>query len=408
MKIRLLFEGSSARKLLCAVAVLAGISLSSYAGRAQAAPAPSAAATPAPALRDIVGIWQGTLHAAAINRDLRIVNKVGKDDKGELKVMDYSIDQGGGGLAANKATFEEGVLKYSIDPIQGKYEGKMSADGKTIAGMWTQGGNPLPLNFDRATPDTAWAIPEPPKPMPGDANPGFDVVTIKPSTLGRPGKGFGFRGRHFITFNTNVNDLIAFAYSMHSKQIVGAPDWFGTDLFDIDGVPDVEGQPSLKQMGVMVQKLLADRFKLTFHPDQRELSVYIITVAPGGPKMAKTTAAPNDPQGFGFRNLGDLNVRNMNIKEFASWMQSGVMDKPVVDQTGLSDKYDFTLKWTPDESQFAQFRGAVAIPPPSTDDPNAPPSLYTAVQEQIGLKIGPGKAPDEVIVIDHVDKPSAN
>jgi uncharacterized protein (TIGR03435 family) len=244
--------------------------------------------------------------------------------------------------------------------------------------------------------------------MASDANPGFDVATVKPSKPGAQGKGFGFRGRHFITFNTNVNDLIAFAYSMHSKQIVGAPDWFGTDLFDIDGVPDVEGQPTLKQMGMMVQKLLADRFKLTFHHDQKELSVYIITVAPGGPKMVKTTAGPNDPQGFGFRGLGDLSVRNMNMKEFASWMQSGVMDKPVVDQSGLTDKYDFTLKWTPDDSQFAQFRGAGVPPPTPTEAADAPPSLYTAVQEQIGLKIGPGKAPDDVIVIDHVDKPTAN
>ena len=300
------------------------------------------------------------------------------------------------------------MLKYSIDTIEGKYEGKMSADGKTIVGTWTQGGNGLPLNLDRTTPDAAWVIPEPPKPMAADANPGFDVATIKPSTPRRPGKGFGFRGRHFVTFNTNVNDLVAFAYRMHVKQIVGAPDWFGTDLFDIDGVPDVEGQPSLKQMGMMVQKLLADRFKLTFHHDQRELSVYIITVAPGGPKMTKTSAGPNDQQGFGFRALGDLHVRNMNIKEFASWMQSGVMDKPVVDQTGLTDKYDFALKWTPDDSQFAQFRGTGAVPTPPADDANAPPSLYTAVQEQIGLKIGPGKAQDDVIVIDHVDKPTAN
>ena len=91
-----------------------------------------------------------------------------------------------------------------------------------------------------------------------------------------------------------------------------------------------------------------------------------------------------------------------------AWMQSGVMDKPVVDQTGLKDKYDFDLKWTPDDSQFAQFRGSVNMTPPTTTDPNAPPSLYTATQEQLGLKFQATKAPDDVIVIDHVEKPSAN
>jgi uncharacterized protein (TIGR03435 family) len=124
--------------------------------------------------------------------------------------------------------------------------------------------------------------------------------------------------------------------------------------------------------------------------------------------MTKSTTGPTDPQGFQFRGLGDLIVRNMTMKDFASWMQSGVMDRPVVDQTGLTDRYDFTLKWTPDDSQFAQFRGAGVSVPPPTDDPKAPPSLYTAITEQIGLKMGPAKAPDDVIVIDHVEKPSAN
>jgi uncharacterized protein (TIGR03435 family) len=96
------------------------------------------------------------------------------------------------------------------------------------------------------------------------------------------------------------------------------------------------------------------------------------------------------------------------MAEFATWMQSGVMDKPVVDQTGLTDKYDFTLKWTPDDSQFAQFRGTGVVPPKPTDDPNAPPALYTAIREQLGLKMGPGKAPDDVIVIDKAEQPSAN
>jgi uncharacterized protein (TIGR03435 family) len=390
---------------------IALISVCPLTGTAQATPSAAPATAPtatAPSPQDIVGTWQGTLHIAAANRDLRIVDKIGKNDKGELKVMFYSIDQPGQGISATGDSFQDGVLKYSIDFIQGKYEGKMSADGKTITGTWTQGPNPIALNLERANADTAWAIPEPPKTMPADANPSFDVATIKPSTPGRPGKAFGFRGRSFITVNTDMNDLVAFAYGLHAKQIVGAPDWFSTDLFDIDGVPDVAGQPNLKQMGVMVQKLLTDRFKLTFHREQRDLSVYILTVASGGPKMKTTTAAANDPQGFGFRALGDLSVRNMNMKEFASWMQTGVMDKPVVDQTGLTEKYDFHLKWTPDDSQFAQFRGTGAAPSPPSDDPNAPPSLYTAIQEQIGLKIGPGKAPDDVIVIDHVEKPSAN
>jgi uncharacterized protein (TIGR03435 family) len=98
----------------------------------------------------------------------------------------------------------------------------------------------------------------------------------------------------------------------------------------------------------------------------------------------------------------------MTMTDFATWLQAGVMDKPVVDQTELLGRYDFQLKWTPDESQFAQFRGSGRGVPPPTNDPNAPPSLYTAMQEQLGLKMGAAKFQDDVIVIDHVEKPSEN
>lgn len=369
----------------------------------QAAPATTASA------RDIVGIWQGTLHIPQANRDLRIVNKITKDAKGELSVVDYSIDQGGRPLAASKATFVGGVLKYSIEAISGSYQGTMSPDGNTITGTWTQGPSPMALNLSRTAPDAAWPIPEPPKSMAADANPGFDVATIKPSQPGARGKGIGFNGHEFLARHFDMYDLIAFAYGLHTKQIIGAQDWFDKDLFDITGTPDAAGVPNMRQMESMVQKLLSDRFALKFHHEQRELPVYIITVAAGGPKLTKTKMGPNDPQPFFFRSFGDLTVGNMTIKDFATWMQASVMDRPVVDHTGLTDRYDFHLKWTPDESQFMQWRATNPNPPqPVGDNPDAPPSLYTVMQEQLGLKMEAGKAMDDVIVIDHVEKPSPN
>jgi uncharacterized protein (TIGR03435 family) len=263
--------------------------------------------------------------------------------------------------------------------------------------------------FTRATPETEWVIPPSASklsPTAADADPSFGVATIKPSRPNRPGKNVGFRGGLYTTRNTNVNDLIALAYGLHAKQIVGGPDWFGTDLFDIQGKPDAEGKPSDKQIKTMLRKLLAERFKLSFHPEEKELSVYVISVLGGGPKITKSASDPNDGSGFAFRSLGDLIVTNMTMTDFAIWMQAGVMDKPVVDQTELPGRYDFQLRWTPDESQFAQFRGTGRMVPPPTDDPNAPPGLYTAMQEQLGLKMRPAKFPDSVIVIDHVEKPS--
>jgi uncharacterized protein (TIGR03435 family) len=98
-------------------------------------------------------------------------------------------------------------------------------------------------------------------------------------------------------------------------------------------------------------------------------------------------------------------VTNSTMQDFCNGMQGAVMDKPVVDHTGLTARYDFTLNWTPDESQFEAMGG---FKPPTTDDPNAPPALSTAMQEQLGLKFEATKASAEVFVIDHVEKPSAN
>jgi uncharacterized protein (TIGR03435 family) len=155
----------------------------------------------------------------------------------------------------------------------------------------------------------------------------------------------------------------------------------------------------------MVQKLLADRFKFTFHHDQKELSVYVLSVSKTGNKMTKSEGDANGLPGLFFRQPGALNVRNANMGDFAHLMQSAVLDRPVVDQTGLTGRFDFTLNWTPDDTQFS---GMGAKIPPPTDAANAPPGLYTAIQEQIGLKLEASKAQTDVLTIDHVEKPSEN
>jgi uncharacterized protein (TIGR03435 family) len=366
--------------------------------------APPAAATTVSAT-DIVGIWQGTLRVPQANRDLRILNKITRDEKGNLKVMDYSIDQGGMPMLANKASFEGGVLKFSIDAIGGTYQGTMSADGKTLTGTWTQGPGSLALNLDRVTPDAAWPIPEPPKPMAADADPSLEVATIKPSDPNRPGRAFLWRGNRFVTFNTTLNSLIGFAYDVQDKQVIGGPEWLNSDKFDIEGKPDTPGTPSREQLRTMLRKLLADRFQLKFHNDKRELPAYVLTAGKTEPKMTKDDTSPNGLPGLFFRQLGDLNVRNATMEDFVHLMQSAVLDRPVVDQTGLTGKWDFELKWTPDDSQF----GSMGMrPPPPSDAPDAPPPLVTAIQEQLGLKLESGKAQVDVMIIDHVEKPSPN
>jgi uncharacterized protein (TIGR03435 family) len=241
--------------------------------------------------------------------------------------------------------------------------------------------------------------------MAADADPVFEVATIKPSRPDVPGKLYRVQGRQFSTVNTTLSDLITFAYGIHAKQITGAPSWVESDKFDLMAQPDGQGQPNDRQWKIMLQKLLKDRFQLTFHRDKKELSVYAITVEKTGHKLVKSEGDPNGLPALFFRGLGNLPVRNATIADFAGVMQGTVLDRPVVDQTGLSGRFDFTLTWTPDEFQFGGqgARGA----PPQANGANAP-DLFTAFREQLGLKLDSTKAPAEVFVIDGVEKPSAN
>ncbi len=370
----------------------------------------STAAAPAPvseahARGDIAGDWQGTLQAG---KSLRIVLKITKTDKGWSAKM-YSIDQGAQPFNASSVTLDGSAFKFSVDLIGGSYEGRLSADGNSIVGTWSQGPGPLPLALVRATKETAWEIPvppPPPKPMAADANPSFEVATIKPSKPEAQGKGFRLNGRNFSTINTSLDDLIEYAYEVHAKQILGGPEWLDKDKYDIAGVPDGEGAPSHEQLRTMVQKLLAERFKLTFHRDKKELAVYVLTVGKDGLKNVTKSESPAPGFSIPIRPAPGgvaMSVRNGTMTNFAVFgLQGAVVDRPVLDQTNLTDRFDFTLTWAPDDSQFGG-----RMPPPAAI-PNPPPGLFTAIQEQLGLKLDAVKAPADVMVIDHVEKPSEN
>jgi uncharacterized protein (TIGR03435 family) len=232
------------------------------------------------------------------------------------------------------------------------------------------------------------------KKMAADAVPQFEVAIIKRTDPNWRGSGFHDEGRRIFCDNKTLDEIVAFAYGVHATQIVGAPGWAGTDKYDVNGVSDVEGNPDLKQMQGMYRKLLAERFKLTFHREKKELSAYAIRAAKGGAKLTKSAG---DPNGLGSDASGDpsgMKFTDTSMEEFVLVMQLFALDKPVVDQTGLMGRYDFLLKWSPDEAQ--------------SSDLNAPPGLFTAIQEQLGLKLEGVKAPVDVIVIDHVERPSAN
>lgn len=226
----------------------------------------------------------------------------------------------------------------------------------------------------------------------------FEVSTIKPS------QSFEVTLRVdpsalFTAKATSLIDLIKFAYDLHSRQIVAGPAWLESEKYDVTGKSDQPGMPSGPQLKQMVRTLLATRFQLAFHRDQRELSVYTITVAKSGPRLTKNNSDPSGLPTFG-AGLGRFSLKNGTMAEFASILQAGILDRPALDQTGLgSARYDLKLAWTPDGAAQS---GA------EPHNPDAPPDLFTAFQQQLGLKLESVKAPVDVLVIDRAEKPSAN
>lgn len=231
--------------------------------------------------------------------------------------------------------------------------------------------------------------------MAKDAHPSFEVATIKPPVPDDRSQGFHTSGQRIFIENESITSLVMFAYAVHPKQIVDGPEWM-TERFDIHGVPDVAGAPSLTQLQGMVQKLLAERFGLKVHREKRELAVYTITVAKGGSRLEPNESDPNgasDQTGNGSSKGQTMRFTNNSMADFALGMQY-FLDRPVVDRTGLAGKYDFTLQW----------KSGVA----TVEDDSDYPGLFTAVEEQLGLKLNAVRDQVDVLVVDKLERPTAN
>jgi uncharacterized protein (TIGR03435 family) len=409
---RIARKGSLSRRLLLSVAssmafaapmVMGTLSVSAAQAQAVAPPA-----SPAHAPGDIAGDWQATVE---FGKPTRTVLKITKTDKGWSAKMFLLLEQGAQPLDTSGVTLNGSTFRYAIPVMGASYEGTMSADGNSIAGTLTGGPNPLPVTMVRATKETAWEIPPPPPPpklMAADADPSFEVATIKPNNSGASGlQQLTLNGRNFTVKNASLGDLIAFAYNVQIKQIVGGPDWMDKDRYDIAAVPEQEGIPNPQQLRVMIQKLLTDRYSLKFHHDKRELSAYVLTVGKN-PQKLKPTELSGPLPGIGFRPTPaglTLNVRNGTLADFTGFLQAIVLDRPVVDQTAITGKFDFQFTFTPDDSEFS------GHPPPlptHTDATEPSPGLFEAIQQQLGLKLDAVKTAVDVIAIDHVEKVSAN
>jgi uncharacterized protein (TIGR03435 family) len=234
----------------------------------------------------------------------------------------------------------------------------------------------------------------------------FEVATIKPIEYDPKG------GRYivmqsvsrFICKDYTLKLLIAAAYELNPVEITGGPAWLDSDHFNIEAVTPGEVRPTHDEQMAMLRNLLADRFKLTFHRETKEFSIYELSVAKGGSKLKTSTAAPDDPPQtistvYPHRLL--MPARNVAMSDFVSVLQRAILDRPVVDRTSLKGRFDFDLEWAPDETQFG---GAISA---ASEDAPSPP-LFSAIQQQLGLKLTATRGPLEAFVVDKAEHPSAN
>jgi uncharacterized protein (TIGR03435 family) len=230
----------------------------------------------------------------------------------------------------------------------------------------------------------------------------FDVVSIHPSDPNATNGGIKpIPGNHGYTAqNVPVRLMIALMYKIPLRQIEGGPDWVKSDRFDIEARAD--GAHSVDDLHTMYQNLLADRFGLKFHHEFREGNIYALTIDPSGVKLKPNTSPEDDkiPVNGPPSHLTGVRVPMV----YLTWFLSLALQndgRPVVDQTGLTGNYDFTLSYRPVLPPDAP---ADALPPEDRDLP----TLFEALPSQLGLRLTATRGPVDHLVIDHIDKPTAN
>lgn len=236
----------------------------------------------------------------------------------------------------------------------------------------------------------------------------FEVATIKPTGTQPGGRWIRMQSvDRFEARNHAVRTLIAAAFDMSPQAISAGPAWVDSDHWDIQAKTPGEIRPNLNEQMTMLRGLLKERFQLTFHREQKRMHIYSLTVARGGPKLKESQLSPDrTPEGppplvFVLSpTVVKLPARYATMSEFASTLQRSPLDRPVVDQTGLAGRYDFDLEFAPDERLW----GGILKRPENSEKPD----LFKAVQEQIGLRLEATTGPVDTIVIDSIERPSAN
>jgi uncharacterized protein (TIGR03435 family) len=238
-------------------------------------------------------------------------------------------------------------------------------------------------------------------PAVAQVRPSFEVASIKPVNPEDRRLLFSIQPGGRVLLKTLK--LIAVAYDVKLFQISGGPAWMGSDLFEITA--KAEGSADYDQVMLMLQSLLADRFHLVTRRETREIPVYALLLAKNGPKF-KEAKEPSPGRTTVRRGL--MIGEGIGMATFIGPLSS-FMERVVVDKTGLTGKYDLKMQWQPDENQVAMFQ-AMGVPEGFGAPPLDPlgPTLFTALQDQLGLRLESQKGPVEMLVIERVEKPTSN
>ncbi len=237
--------------------------------------------------------------------------------------------------------------------------------------------------------------------VPASTPQAFEVASIKPSAANDPRVQMMITPGRMVAKNMPLNLLIQQAYGVRDFQITGGPKWMDNERFDIEA--KIEGQPDKKQLMAMMQALLAERFHAKFHRETKELPVYNLVVAKNGPKLLASPAGQRP--GITRMGRGVIGGQGLPVEAIAASL-ANVIRRSVIDKTGLTGQYDFKLEWTPDADEGS---GPRDINPNRADAADSTGvSIFTALQEQAGLKLEPSKGPVEILIIDSIEKPTAN
>jgi uncharacterized protein (TIGR03435 family) len=233
------------------------------------------------------------------------------------------------------------------------------------------------------------------------ARPAIDVASIKPSDPGLTAMNNHVSADRFTRIGYAAKTLIENAFGVRDYQVLNAPEWTRSERWTLEIRTTVP--TNYQQKFQLLQPLLADRFQLKYHPETRTMPAYSLVIARGGPKLRP--ANEESPGGFSY-NGNQVAGKKYDIRMLAPYLAGGVLNMPVADKTGLTGSYDIDLKWTPDPTHpdFGDVHNPADLPAP---DPNRP-EIFTAIKEQLGLELKAEKGPVEVIVIDHIERPSPN